>query len=63
MRDVVERSGVLQAQGRRDYHFALDGRSSYSEQKKADLSTTMKYSPMVVDDYVEKIVSPTNANR
>jgi hypothetical protein len=63
MREVVERSGVLHAQGRRDYNFALDSRNPASEQKKTDLSTTLKYSPIVVDDYVEKIVSPTNANR
>lgn len=64
LRDVVERSGVLHVQGPRDYRFALDGsRPSGSDLKKSELSTTLKYSPILVDDYMEKIVSPTNANK
>jgi hypothetical protein len=60
---AVERTGISNPRTNRDYQFAPDYYKSSSKSKDIDRGNREKNSFLLIEDYVDKIVSPTEANK
>lgn len=61
--NIADRSGIYRSARKKDYDFVPDYNSSVSKNKSEHRSSPYRDPKLLAEEYIDKILSPTEANR